>query len=460
MKLNDTKSKIVKFYVGLTPAYIVVGPKNVQKVLGSPHELDGNWLQLMLMAGHWDMSNDEIAKFANDNSGRGIAPAPGAEGIPAEKRYWHMHDRLYLDFLAKQKYSDALARSFNSLFVERLDHQPKDEWTTVGLLSMLKTTMAESAIISLFGSKIIELNPGFIKTYWKLDDIAGNLVWGLPKFMQRTSVAIRERMHSMTEKHINEAWEHFDWDGTDEETEWEPHFGSRLSRETAKWFRENGFSNHAAAGHTLGSLVGFVSYPAMIMDGKIADSLGNHRLNGNTVPVTTWAMIEAIRDPELFQALREEALAAYEIDPTTGENRINAQKLVKMPLMQSLYVEIMRMHVSFNPTRMAKNTVEIDGYKVKKGALVQTCSRIAHYEDAIWGTVEHPASEFWAYRNTKVIETVDESTGEVKSQLQFGMKGRPSSFFPYGTYTRSLPVLVSRKFCGMSGMGLGADCFY
>ncbi|EQB47416.1 hypothetical protein CGLO_13426 [Colletotrichum gloeosporioides Cg-14] len=408
--LEATKTNIVKFYVGCMPAYIVTGPKNVQFVLNSPGLLDGNFLQLMLMDKHWGLNREEISKFANDKSGRSKVPAKGL-ATPDDQRYWLGHDRLYAEYLSNRKFSDALADSFCKLFAERLDKHFDEEWATVQLFDVLKTAMAESAIISLFGSKIIDLNPGFVQCYWDFDDIAGTLVWGLPNFLQRKSVAIKDQLHSMTRKHIDSAWEHFDWEGPDRDSAWEPHFGSRLSRETAKWLREKGFSNHAAAGHTLASLFG---------------------LNGNTVPVTVWAMIEIIRDAALFQAVSDEALGAFTTDPTNGTRQIDASKLINLPLMQSLYVEIMRLHVSFNVTRKATEPLVVNGYNIEKGALVQTCSQIAHYEEAVWGAEGHPASEFWAWRHIKYVDEVDDCSGETTRRPQFSMKGRPSSFFPYG----------------------------
>lgn len=387
--------------MGLTPAYIVTGTKNVQKVLGSPVLLDGNFLQLLLMDAHWGLSPSEISKFAGDNTGRGKAPLPGVEARPEQERYWLGHDRLYAEYLSTRRYSDALADSFYKLFCERLDASATPEWSTVHLFSLLKTSMAEAAIVSLFGSRILELNPGFVDAYWEFDDIAGTLVWGLPRFLQRRSVAIKDRLHAMTRRHIDSAWEHFRWGGSEEEEiEWEPHFGSRLSRETARWLRRGGFSNHAAAGHTLASLFG---------------------LNGNTVPVTGWAMMELIRDRELFRAVREEAMSVYEDD--NGAGRINAQRLVNLPLLQSLYVEIMRLHVSFNVTRKTTQPIVVDGYAIEKGALVQACSQIAHFEEDVWGVEGHPASEFWAWRHVRYDE---------EGKAQFAMRGRPSSFFPYG----------------------------
>ncbi|RYP60258.1 hypothetical protein DL769_008192 [Monosporascus sp. CRB-8-3] len=408
--LKAHESNIVRFRMGFKNAYIVAGSKNTQKVFGPPSTVDGNFLQLILMDKHWGLTKEEIGKFANDKSGRLKTPAPGTEDTPRNQRYWRGHDHLYAEYLTHRKYSDSLAASFYRLFSQRLDEQPANQWTTVTLFALLKTTMAEAAVISLFGSTIIEQNPGFIEAYWDFDHIAGTLVWGLPKWMRPGPVRKHERLHRMTRKHIDSAWENFNWGGPEAESDWDPHFGSRLSRETAKWLREGGFSNQAAAGHTLASLFG---------------------LNGNTVPITGWALMEIIKDRELFQAVREEALQSFEMDVETGERKVNAQKLISGPLLQSIYIEIMRLHVSFNVTREVLRNIDIDGFLVEKGSLLQASSQIAHFDEAVWATDEHPAREFFAARHIKYVDSEDES-GNASKKPRFFMKGRPNSFFPYG----------------------------
>lgn len=254
--LKASESNIIKFNIGFKNAYIVTGTRNVQQVFGSPSLVDGNFLQLILMDKHWSMSKEEIARFANDKSGRLKTPLPGSESVLDAHRYWRGHDELYAEYLTKRKNSDSLAEAFVHRFSERLDESCSTEWRETRLIDLLKRTMAEAAIVTLFGTKILELNAGFVDQYWEFDEVAGNLVWGLPKWMTPNSVKTHEKLIKMTRRHIDSAWEHFDWNGPDKDAEWEPHFGSRLSRETAKWLRNGNFSDQAAAGHTLASLFG------------------------------------------------------------------------------------------------------------------------------------------------------------------------------------------------------------
>lgn len=176
--------------MGLIPAYIVTGTKNVQKLLSSSALLDSNFLQLLLMDAHWGFSPSELAKFAGDHTSRGKAPPTGIPDRPKQERYWLGYNRLYAEYLSTRRYSDALATSCYQLFCERLDAsmKPNGECSTTHLFTLLRTTMAEAAIVSLFGPQILDLSPGFVNTHQEFDDIAGTLVWCLPKILQRRSV--------------------------------------------------------------------------------------------------------------------------------------------------------------------------------------------------------------------------------------------------------------------------------
>ncbi|KAI3332060.1 cytochrome P450 [Xylariaceae sp. AK1471] len=401
--LQKEKSSIIRLYIGPTKGYIVTGTNNVQKLFTSPHSLDGNWLQILLMDKHWEMSKSEIEKFVNDKSGRLETPAPGSEHVPEKQRYWLGYNRLYTQFLAQREHAQALADSFHRVFNEKLNLQLR-AWETVSLFETIKSTMTESATLSFFGSRIFELNPDLVLCYWDFDAVGGKLIWGLPKWLSPGPYKARSRLYLMTRKYVDSAWKGYDPDGPD--ADWDPHWGSRLSRETAKWFRGAGISDKALAGHVLGTLF---------------------RLHGNTVPITTWILMELIKDPSLMKDVRDEALQAYELDTGTGKRRLSAQKLTLQPLLQSIYTEVLRLHVYFTINHKVVRPVEIDGYHIPKGSLVQACSRIAHLEESVWGADEHPASEFWAERHIKYIDTIDK-VGE----RQFFMRDRPTSFFPYG----------------------------
>jgi len=141
--------------------------------------------------------------------------------------------------------------------------------------------------------------------------------------------------------------------------------------------------------------------------------------------------MEVAKDQELLQAVRKEADSAFVIDPVTSKRKIDAQKLITLPLLQSIYAEAMRLHVSINITREIMEPIKLDGYTLEKGAILQASSELAGYDERIWGVEGHPASEFWPARHIKQVEVEDED-GKLKLVPQFSMAGRSNEFIPYG----------------------------
>ena len=147
-----------------------------------------------------------------------------------------------------------------------------------------------------------------------------------------------------------------------------------------------------------------------------------------------WMIIELVKDPNLFQAIREEVATAYITEPESGARTLDTQKLITLPLLQSVYTEILRLHVNFNIIRNTKEPVTMEGFTLKTGSTLQVPMMVAHYDEAVWGSPKYPASEFWAERHIKYAQERDgDRSGSIGRKREFAMAGRPSSFFPFGT---------------------------
>lgn len=141
-----------------------------------------------------------------------------------------------------------------------------------------------------------------------------------------------------------------------------------------------------------------------------------------------------VRDPALLHALRDE-VASSEVaaEPATGHRTFNLEHLVTLPLLQSFYTELMRLRVSINVTREVVQPLEVEGYMLAPGSVMQAPTELAHCDESVWGAEGHPAKEFWAARHLRYVAAVDEMgnrTGERKPV--FAIRGRPADFFPYG----------------------------
>ncbi|KAK1991888.1 cytochrome P450 [Colletotrichum falcatum] len=406
------KNSIVKFKLGIDTVYLVAESRNVQKLFrnSSSNSLSSDKFIVMINERVQGMTKDDVAKLVNDRSGRLKTPAPGTEGVPEQHRYWAGVHHVFHEHLFRPEATALLAQSLLVFFGEKLERQPLKRWEPVMLFKFLKKDMAEAATVSLAGRKLIEDHPEFVDTFWEFDTVAMQLMYGLPSWYNPGPKRIQKKALSMMADFVTNAWSTFDWDGPDADADWEPIFGSRLQREHSRHWKEKGFSMQARAGMYIGNISG---------------------LNSNSIPQATWAIMEVVKDPSLFKAVREEVQEALVTDPGTGKPTLDVAKLVTLPLLQSVFVETLRMHVSINITREVLEPMELDGYFLKKGSLVQAPTQIGHLSEDVWGAEGHPASEFWAERHVRYVEKVDEA-GNTKKVKEFSMAGRPSDFFPFG----------------------------
>ncbi|EMR62436.1 putative cytochrome p450 family protein [Eutypa lata UCREL1] len=299
-------------------------------------------------------------------------------------------------YLARTESTNRLSEIYYGRMLKEFDNQPIGEWVTLSLVNFCRYQMGQSATEALCGLKPFELNPDFLDGFWGFEAAVAPLFRGVPKWWNPKPYRARDRYFTMVERYLDSAFENFDWSKRTE-TEWDPLFGASVLREIAKWLIDSGFRRRTAA-----------------------------------------AMVGQI----VFAALRDEVQTAIVVNLETGKKSINIQKLISLPLLQSVYVETLRLHMSFNIVREVTEPMTLDGYMIKKGSLIEAPMQIAHTEEAAWGVTDHPASEFWAERHIKYVESKDEE-GNVVQKREFTMAGRSSTFFPYGG---GLPVCPGRHF--------------
>ncbi|RDW68921.1 cytochrome P450 [Aspergillus mulundensis] len=396
-------SKVIQFRLGLKKIYMVSGEKNIHDINQPSNSISPDIFFLQVMGNVWGATSAELAKFAQDKSGRRKKPIPGYEPKPGQPRLWHDQHHVFSEYLLRAERANLLADKYYQIFSERLNKHPVGQWAEVGLAQFFEREMADAALEAFMGPHLVRLNPGFWDTMWEFAHLAPQLMWGLPKWMNRKPWQVRDRFHAMCRRWLDFAAGEWDRNGPDAnaDAEWEPCYGSRMARELIRW-ASSSLSIETAAG-----MVATIVFAT----------------NANSVPMCTWAMMEIIADPELHRAVRDECLAASNADPVTGARTFNAQKLLSMPLLQSLYVETLRLHISINITREVTQPITLDGYRLSAGSFIQAPSQIGHY-DEVWSAPGHPATEFWAGRNLK----------HENGKTEFTMAGHSSSFLPYGSY--------------------------
>ena len=389
---------------------MVAGEQNIQAINTPSPTISPDVFFIEVMKNVWGSKQNELEKFKADKSGRRKNPIPGHEVPAGQPRLWAGQHHVYAEYLQRTEHSNHLTEKYYELFSEKLENQPLGEWQDISLSHFFEHDMAEAALVALMGKHIVELNPGFWAAMWEFARLAPQLMWGLPSIINPAPLKIRKEFHDMCRKYVDAAKKNFDWDGPNSNAEWEPHYGSRMARELVSWATE-----HLSPETTAGMCATFI-----------------FGTNANSVPMSTWALMELLADPELFQAVKTECLEASSVDPATGKRVFDSQKLFSMPLLQSVYIEVLRLHVSINVTREVTQNITLDGYELSPGSLIQAPSQIGAHNEAVWGVPGHPAKEFWGPRNIKYVD----------GKPEFTMSGKTQSFFPFGKFPNCIKPLM------------------
>jgi len=253
---------IVKFHLGTKTVYVVKGRRNIQRLLAHSPDLGSEGFVLQVMKGLFTLTPSDLSKYINDKSGRLKTPNPGTE-LSTSKRYWAETHDLYHDYLTRTRDANALSERYYSLFDERLTTtQPLGEYGTVHIREFIKRHLTECAIITLNGSRMMEINPDFCDLYWDFDQYGIMLIYSPPRWLARKAYRAQDKSYAAVRRYLESAWEKFDWnDQVAVNSDWDPHFGSRFARELARWLREGGFDMQSATGFFSSVIFGWAPFP-------------------------------------------------------------------------------------------------------------------------------------------------------------------------------------------------------
>ncbi|KAI1169504.1 putative cytochrome P450 [Nemania sp. FL0916] len=392
---------LIRLNLGPKAVYLVTGSEGIRTIFG--RELVHSVTNQEQMTGFalptlYKMNAAEVQRWKQDKSGVTKVPIPGTDILPHE-RLWYNYEHIYSEYLSKPQHTKPLISMFRQRFEDVLKKYPTD-WKSVSIRDFCRHEVAGTAVSVLFGPDLINLTPDFIDRFWNFDQHLFTLVLGFPRWINSKPYQAHDHYTAAVEKWLEHASIDYDWQGNSE-TEWEPRFGARAVRELYKWMKETHW-RHEIIAATLGALA--------------------FALTTNSIPTTTWMLMEIISDPSLLKAVRAEIEAAKMTNTVTGNAILDSQKLGSLPLLQSIWTETLRLRVNFNVTRDVKEAIVIDGHTIPAGSMIQAPMMVSHYNET-WGTTEHPASEFWAERHIKY-----DSAGN----RTYAMAGRNTSFFPFG----------------------------
>ncbi|KAM7198353.1 Cytochrome P450 [Rhypophila sp. PSN 637] len=367
----------VRLRLGNVHAYLIHGSRNVQHVFRCSRDLTFEEFALRVAHKVKRLPAEDVALVAKDLSG---SSRVSLTDVPSEdpSRIWRKFHEIYENHLIGGKAVSFLTDLFVGSLVKEIDSVSDKEWTQCGVDEFMKDKMFRASTTALAGPGVFEMDPDFTRNFWDYDHDFMSMLYGLPKFLCRKGCDARDSCLETTRRYLERGWRNIDWSLVErDDPSWEPNFGSKLVREREAAMDRYGISLQGRASFQMGLI---------------------WSINSNAIPMTSWIIIEILGRPEVYQRVLADIATVIKKDRVTGQVTVDIPALKKLPLLNSVYLECLRLRSSVFVVRKLRNSIEVDGYTLKADNLVLAPSYLAHKDPTVWATPQHPAQEFWPER--------------------------------------------------------------
>lgn len=361
----------------------------------------------------------------------------------------------YVEFL--KDHLEAWVRALGPAAASGVDGKGEVE-VVVNFYDWLQKLMFRPSCKAFLGDRLNDLYPELQADFWRFDRSMLDLLFGIPKFIKPVPYQVRDRLVENITRWVEqgdaelvkqnssggEEQDRILPDPYNPEAEWEPIWGSRLSRfRQARWTSE-GVTPRGRASMELGFLFG---------------------LNSNVIPATGWMLMHILdpKNPELLPRvlteLRRAAIPAQGKTASCIEDiNLDINVLTVQPLLLSLYQEVLRRYVDVLVARKAEQDFRLpldsttpEGKPhmllVKKGETIITPNIVSQNDPDFF--MDPPADVFDPERflvpATENKVSKDASGNEYSDEYTFSTATVSHKFWPYGGGKTICPGRVFAK---------------
>lgn len=156
----------------------------------------------------------------------------------------------------------------------------------------------------------------------------------------------------------------------------------------------------------------------------------------NSLASTSWAIFDIYRDPELLASVRAE-VDSCAVKGHNGRIRFNINDLLRLPTLQAVYAETLRLRMHFYIIRMPDRVdIRVQDWVIPRQKVIVTPTTVAHMDPEAWNTEDGkcPLDQFWVGRFLNYP-----LKGDKGSTPEFSLKSLEGVWIPYGGGPRQCP---------------------
>lgn len=309
-------------------------------------------------------------------------------------------------------------------FVSRLGDllAGEDESQEVRLYEWLRASMFRASTDAFMGTGMLDMIPDLERDFFEFDKGFLTMFYGVPRWMSSRAYDVRDslldRLEAWQKATRQTTWPPADPAGN---VQWEPRWGSRANRARQLFYERVGMTFRGRASLDLGFLFAASS---------------------NVIPATGWMLLHLL-DPKLDQSVLPRVMDELET-ARLPDGTLDIAVLVALPLMTSIYHEVLRLYIDVLVTRELDRDVTLplgEGKNprttlLRKGGIVFAPSWLGHRNAESWATPA-PANAFCADRFLRA----DPDTGKAV----FSTQGSLGKLFPFGGGKTICPGRVFAK---------------
>ncbi|KAI1440154.1 cytochrome P450 [Annulohypoxylon stygium] len=387
--------------------YTVCGPENVKALFRKSWECTSIPFVKFAMGHAFGVSPQVLNLYGKDDSGCGPTPHAGST-VEARNRVDYRDHQSIIQFLEGKGLSPLWSR-----FAENITHKVHNlydrttrHWSYhADLMKVIGDDATVSVLNAFCGPHLLRLNPTFPDDYWVFDRNLQTYLQGIPWFLAPRAYAARKRVLDSFQLWQQYARDHFEESSIGADGD-DPYWGSSFFRKRQGMFLEMDGHNYADIS---------------------SQDFGLIWAARNSVTATCWVIYEIFRDPELLTSVRAEVDSCALTD-ADDHIRFNIDQLLRLPILQAVYAEVLRLRMDFYLVRMPDRVdMNIQNWIIPRRKAIIALTTVAHMDSKSWNTGihnEHPLDQFWIGRFLKYPPDSGPPT--------FSTKGSDGSWIPYG----------------------------